>query len=273
MSAALESRYRFLLRAYPANYRDARGSEMLDTLTAGAPETQAWPRPREAASLLLGGVRLRLAGPPRSARQTWYDGVQLAVIAWLLSEPSRLLYTVGIGHFPDDFPWPWVASSTVAAGAAVLVAARRPRVALAAFAAAQVLLAVLSPPGPGIGLDLDIAAAFKTVLIVFCLLLLQGRCMHASRSATLLRGSLLAAAPWATFGFLDQRWMLAVLALVLIWAALDAAVTVAVSLFVTAAYLQSALFVGAVGLVVISLAVGAVAVAVAVLQTRRLARL
>lgn len=67
--------------------------------------------------------------------------------------------------------------------------------------------------------------------------------------------------------------MRAVLALVLIWAALDADVTVAVSIRLTAQYLQTALLIDALPLVGIGLAVGAVAAAAAVLQTRRLARL
>lgn len=101
-------------------------------------------------------------------------------------------------------------------------------------------LALVGLPGTqrdGSGINLATAAIFTPALMVVGLLLLQGRCTLSSRSATLFRGSLLAAA--TGFGFVDRSWMLAGLALALIWAALDAAVTVAVSIVLTARYLQT----------------------------------
>jgi hypothetical protein len=69
MSGRLERRYRWLLRAYPPGYRDAHGDEIIGTLLEAAP-ARRFPWGREAAGLLLGGLRARArqaaaASPPR----------------------------------------------------------------------------------------------------------------------------------------------------------------------------------------------------------------
>lgn len=55
----LERRYRWLLNIYPRPYREYRLDEMLETLLATADEHQRRPSLREAASLVVGGLRAR----------------------------------------------------------------------------------------------------------------------------------------------------------------------------------------------------------------------
>jgi hypothetical protein len=55
----LERRCRLLLRAYPAWYRRERAGEMLDTLLEASPPGRNWPSPRDAMSLIRGGLRVR----------------------------------------------------------------------------------------------------------------------------------------------------------------------------------------------------------------------
>lgn len=57
--SGLEARYRRLLRAYPAWYRQDRGEEMLDTLMEAAGTARSWPSARDTRALVLGGLRTR----------------------------------------------------------------------------------------------------------------------------------------------------------------------------------------------------------------------
>jgi hypothetical protein len=57
--SALERRYRWLLRAYPAWYRRERAAEMLGTLLEASPPARRWPSFREAEALVIGGLRVR----------------------------------------------------------------------------------------------------------------------------------------------------------------------------------------------------------------------
>ena len=70
MSKRLERRCRWLLLAYPPDYRAAHGEEIIGTLLEAASPTQRFPSGREATGLLLGGLRTRArqasaASPPR----------------------------------------------------------------------------------------------------------------------------------------------------------------------------------------------------------------
>jgi|HubBroStandDraft_5_1064220.scaffolds.fasta_scaffold23222_3 hypothetical protein len=57
----VESRARWLLRFYPAAYREDRAEEILGTLLEASPEGRHWPPFRDARSLLIGGMRARSA--------------------------------------------------------------------------------------------------------------------------------------------------------------------------------------------------------------------
>lgn len=57
----IESRYRLLLRAYPASYRRVRGEEILGTLMEATPSRRQWPLVRDVRALVIGGLRARAA--------------------------------------------------------------------------------------------------------------------------------------------------------------------------------------------------------------------
>jgi hypothetical protein len=87
-----ERGYRSLLRAYPAWYRRERGDEMLDTLLATTPDGRTWPAPRDAAALILGGLRVR-AGLDRRlpAAASLRLAALLGVALWLAGQASGSL--------------------------------------------------------------------------------------------------------------------------------------------------------------------------------------
>jgi len=59
--SSLESRARRLLRVYPRSYRDDRGEEIVGTLLEASAPGRDWPAPRDAWSLIAGGLRARAA--------------------------------------------------------------------------------------------------------------------------------------------------------------------------------------------------------------------
>ncbi|MEU9887352.1 hypothetical protein [Sphaerisporangium sp. NPDC051011] len=69
--------YRWLLRAYPREYRAAHGEEMIATLLETDGDGRAVPWPREALALVAGGARARALGAGRGP--AWADGVHLGV--------------------------------------------------------------------------------------------------------------------------------------------------------------------------------------------------
>ncbi|WP_433550954.1 hypothetical protein ACQP08_24550 [Micromonospora zamorensis] len=78
----LERRYLRLLRAYPADYRRARGAEIVGTYLDLAAPDQRWPMPADAADLVRGGLRQRL----RAAGVTdLIPGVRLAALLALVT--------------------------------------------------------------------------------------------------------------------------------------------------------------------------------------------
>ncbi len=60
----LERHYRRLLLAYPRDFRERRAEEMLATLLDDAAEGQQKPTRRQAADLVIGGIRQRFRPPP-----------------------------------------------------------------------------------------------------------------------------------------------------------------------------------------------------------------
>ena len=104
-----ERGYWWLLHAYPAWYRRARGDEMLDTLLAAAPDDQAWPSLRDAWALILGGLRVR-AGLSR--RLTTGAGlrqaVSLGIMLWLAGQAGSIMSSpvaAWLGWIPVSYGW------------------------------------------------------------------------------------------------------------------------------------------------------------------------
>ena len=100
--SALERRFRWLLRAYPAWYRRHRGGEMLGTLLEASPPGARWPSFRDARALVIGGVRVR--------GWTW-----LISMLWVVIGAGGAIFaTVALGHadyqeillIPPTIQWP-----------------------------------------------------------------------------------------------------------------------------------------------------------------------
>jgi hypothetical protein len=75
-----ERRYRRLLRAYPAGYREAHGEEILGTLLEASGD-RPWPSAREAAGLVGGGLTARVRARAAAPIAWWADGLHLGVCA------------------------------------------------------------------------------------------------------------------------------------------------------------------------------------------------
>ncbi|MFE0527534.1 hypothetical protein ACFW0V_08050 [Micromonospora parva] len=148
----LERRYLRLLRAYPAEYRRARGAEIVGTYLDLAASDQRWPTPPDAADLVRGGLRQRL----RAAGVTGLvPGVRLAALLALVTA-SALAGLWGTAELhPPPAEWgvphvgPFVSLGVVAWAAwllvAVVIAVAPSRVARWAITLALLLTIALPP--------------------------------------------------------------------------------------------------------------------------------
>ncbi|MGC5309080.1 hypothetical protein [Micromonospora zamorensis] len=148
----LERRYLRLLRAYPADYRRARGAEIVGTYLDLAAPDQRWPAPADAADLVRGGLRQRL----RAAGVTdLIPGVRLAALLALVTA-STLAGVWGAAELhPPPVEWgvphvgPFVSLGVVAWAAwllaAVVIAVAPSRVARWAITLALLLTIALPP--------------------------------------------------------------------------------------------------------------------------------
>ncbi|MER7419150.1 hypothetical protein ABT346_20605 [Micromonospora peucetia] len=94
----LERRYHRLLRAYPAEYRRARGAEIVDTYLDLAGPGRRWPSQADAADLLRGGLRQRLRA---AGAADLIPGVRLAaVLAFLTATALAAVWSVLELHPP-----------------------------------------------------------------------------------------------------------------------------------------------------------------------------
>ncbi|MBG6063948.1 hypothetical protein [Micromonospora ureilytica] len=148
----LERRYLRLLRAYPADYRRARGAEIVGTYLDLAAPDQRWPAPADAADLVRGGLRQRL----RAAGVTdLIPGVRLAALLALVTA-SALAGVWGTAELhPPPVEWgvprvgPFVSLGVVTwvawLLAAVVITVAPSRVARWAIALALLLTIALPP--------------------------------------------------------------------------------------------------------------------------------
>jgi hypothetical protein len=152
MTATLERRYRQLLRSYPQVWRRERGEELLGTLMELSQPGQRWPKPREARSLLLSGIRAR-AGVDQlqSSAQAWRDSTRSALILMLaLQVIVQVWLTVISNGDRNGSPVSWqligepAVTCAVAGGAALILLAGRNRLGIA-LALLTPLPAVLPP--------------------------------------------------------------------------------------------------------------------------------
>jgi hypothetical protein len=145
MTATLERRYRLLMRSYPQTWLGERGEELIGTLMEISEPGQQWPKPREASSLLLSGIRVR-AGVDRleSPGRAWRDSIRPALVLLLaLQIVVQVWLTVLSFGDLDGAPVTWqlfakpAVTCAIAGGAALAL--------LAAGLRLGVALALLTP--------------------------------------------------------------------------------------------------------------------------------
>jgi len=90
----LEARGRTLLRAYPPDYRADRGEEILGTMLDASPPDRTWPAPRDAWSMVIGGLRVRAA---RNRQYPLATNLRLALV---------LAASIGLAANPF-YRWLW----------------------------------------------------------------------------------------------------------------------------------------------------------------------
>ena len=165
MRGRLRRRYQRLLATYPSAYRRAHGEEMISTLLDAARPGQHLPAPREAVSLLLGGLRTRAHQAARqSPRRLWADGLHLGVL---------LIVLINLGH-ALQMPFPlWIALVALGALAVLRGWTRTALIATAvtALAAARPLLPPVSLPWwmPGYG-DWSVVVRYGVPAVVLAVL-------------------------------------------------------------------------------------------------------
>jgi len=152
MTAALERRYRLLMRSYPQTWLGQSGEALIGTLMEISEPGQQWPKPREAGSLLLSGIRVR-AGVDRleSPGRAWRDSIHPALVLLLaLQIVVQVWLTVLSFGDLDGAPVSWqllakpAVTCAVAGGAALALLASRLRLGVA-LALLTPLPAVLPP--------------------------------------------------------------------------------------------------------------------------------
>ncbi|MEH0928275.1 hypothetical protein [Micromonospora sp. CPCC 205558] len=198
----LERRYLRLLRAYPTDYRRARGAEIVGTYLDLAVPDQRWPTPADAADLVRGGLRQRL----RAAGVTdLIPGVRLAALLALVTA-SALAGVWGTAELhPPPVEWgvphvgPFVSLGVVAWAAwllaAVVIAVAPSRVARWAITVALLLTLALPPVAAALDAPRPpLMVLLPQVVLGLLGLALPDRLPTAFRLAPLLSALLAAAA-------------------------------------------------------------------------------
>jgi hypothetical protein len=237
-SAGLESRYRRLLRWYPAVHRALHQEEMLGVLMAGAEPGRNRPRLAESADLLRGAARIRLRpGRALSDGSGWRDALAVysmaAPLLVLISTltgwmAAKLAYTytglgglsmmlVGTGSASLLVTAAWVAIGGQALVAVlVLLGLRRWAAAAAGISALYLgitaVLQLYTPLSVGIPISLLyipfalVAPISETVALLASPDPRRGRQLMRRREWVLLAaGSAVAAALTSDFGFVWFR--------------------------------------------------------------------
>jgi hypothetical protein len=107
----LETRYRRLLRWFPAEHRAVHQEEMLGVLMAGAEPGRTRPGQAESADLLLGAARIRLR-PGRALVDGpgWRD----ALAVYSIAAPLLVLISALIGWLAAELEWTHIGLSGLA---------------------------------------------------------------------------------------------------------------------------------------------------------------
>ncbi|WP_406071879.1 hypothetical protein [Micromonospora sp. NBC_01638] len=190
----LERRYLRLLRAYPADYRRARGAEIVGTYLDLAAPDRRWPSPADTADLVRGGVRQRLRA---AGVASLVPGVRLAALLALVTA-SALAGVWGTAELhPPPVEWgvphvgPFVSLGVVTWAAwllaAVVIAVAPSRVARWAIALALLLTIALPPVAAALdALRPPLMVLLPQVVLGLLGLALPGRPSRAIRLAPAL---------------------------------------------------------------------------------------
>jgi hypothetical protein len=270
----LERRSRWLLRAYPAEYRRERAEEMLGTLLETTTDGQTWPRPRDAQALVMGGLRARAAQNRRlSATANLRIAVMAGVSFYLVMMAAEYL-GVYLSEFRlDPRPaWPWTSVLVTALlVSTVLLAwtARRRIAALSGLAAAVAIYFANANDGP-------FRSWIPLAVCVVAVVLLAPRSARPPRTWLFLSGALavaeLVSVALVVGPVAATCAELAVGAISVAWLAVDARLAAAVATFVLTYFVaQTALFFNA-GLLPYVLAIVAIAALPAWLTWRQSGR-
>ena len=250
----LERHARWLLRCYPAAYRQARGEEILGTLLEATPPGRTWPRVRDARGLAIGGLKARAA---QNRQRTTKANLRVAVMAGFamyLSYWTAVYLNVVVQQFlPNSVRIPG-STAVVAVAAALLVGAT---VILAWTAPrAAVLAAALAASAGMVSYTLlvsgGLAALGPRLLQVLALVGLAGlapRVDHPSRhwlwlpgaiAVTVLLADLGLGYGWLNLG-LAAPWLplFVMVAGGIMWIGIDARLIVAVLIYLAVTELQS----------------------------------
>jgi hypothetical protein len=250
----LERHVRWLLRCYPAAYRQARGEEILGTLLEATPPGQGWPRMRDMRALVICGLKARAT---QNRQRTTRANLRVAVMAGFamyLSYWTAVYLNVVVQQFlPNSVrisgPSFWTAvAAALLVGAAVVLAwtAPRPAVLAAALTASAGIvsytLAVIGDPAAMLGPRL------LQVLALIGLAVLAPRAGHSSRHWLWLPGAIAVAVlltpvglsyGWLSLGLISP-WLplLAMAVCGILWVTVDARLILAVLMYLALSALQ-----------------------------------
>ena len=249
----LERRSRWLLRLYPAAYRDGRGEEIVGTLLEATSEDRRWPRLRDVRALAVGGLKARAV---QNRQRTVRANLRVAVMAGLAMYLSYWLAVYVAGIFPQFTPpsvrvpgWTSAIAAVTAllVAAAILLAWTAPRIAVLAGAVAAsvgvvAFAFVIGGPAAILGPRL------LQVLALVGLAALAPRAGHPSRHWLWLPGVIVASMlllvygvgyEWLGLGILTPALPLfAMAALGVLWVVVDARLMVAVLTYLAVTALQ-----------------------------------
>jgi hypothetical protein len=153
VSAELERRYARLLRLYPADYRRARGAELLETLMESAEEGRKRPAAREVGALILGALRAHAGRDRRQSMQdSWLVAFQAAALMLFVYDLASRAVVIALdfaygGHSiwsPTELALNLVA---LALGTYALIAGARGRYRSAIAAASMAFVVTLAVMG------------------------------------------------------------------------------------------------------------------------------
>jgi hypothetical protein len=239
----LERRGRWLLRAYPAQYRRERGEEILGTLLETTPAGRAWPRARDIRGLAVGGLRARAAV---NRRLSTAANLRIAVMAGI-SLYLILIATEYIGTWVIDpgslrYQWPFITAGLILV-LAVLLAWIAPRMVAALFVlAAAVAIYIVGRH------DLPVRHWIALLVSVAAVVLLAPRSERQPRKWLMFIGAFAASVAWvilsSRYGWAStplQAAPLLTLCLVSVaWLAIDARLTAAIATLVLTFYAEAA---------------------------------